>query len=280
MTLGDGDYGQPYPPLGFCAFREHELGNGDEFGLYWPIGREDFEPIVAETHHDEWSVKPFFSTLGRFLVAAGDEDDDSLIESPDLSVDPDSPTACLSAAREAIKAGNVESAIQLLGRAVVFVPEYTDAQAVLSSQYRRIGKLDAAIKTAIQAIISPPCFGNCPKQLVQWLGRQAAGPPEVEADPIWKNRMRLTFQFGGAKENDDYVVLRDAIDHYLGEAAFIPAMTLMQTYCQLMYAETVSFRERYRFNVEEFVEWQRSVAETQYGKSRTIQNNLGAEDDQ
>src|ERR1700733_3825903 len=46
----------PYPPLGFYSIAEHELGNGDCFGLYWPIGREDHEPIVAETFHDEWSI--------------------------------------------------------------------------------------------------------------------------------------------------------------------------------------------------------------------------------
>ena len=31
----------PYPPLGFVPFEERQLGNGDTFGLYWPIGFED-----------------------------------------------------------------------------------------------------------------------------------------------------------------------------------------------------------------------------------------------
>ncbi|MDF3837714.1 hypothetical protein P3W85_32950 [Cupriavidus basilensis] len=45
----DWRHGSPYPPLGFQPFAEGELGNGDTFGLYWPIGEEGYEPLVVET---------------------------------------------------------------------------------------------------------------------------------------------------------------------------------------------------------------------------------------
>src|SRR6202048_5285483 len=93
VTLIKNGYDTPYPPLGFCAIAEHQLGNGDAFGLYWPVGHEDCEPIVAETYHDEWHVEPHFSSLERFLEAAGN-DDDSLVESPGYADDPASPAAC------------------------------------------------------------------------------------------------------------------------------------------------------------------------------------------
>ena len=103
VSMYDNAYERPYPPLGFCPFAEHELGNGDQFGLYWPIGREDRDPIVAETHHDEWSVKPRFSSLDRFLEAAAnsgddDDDEDSLIGTPSIDEDPQSTTNLASKA--------------------------------------------------------------------------------------------------------------------------------------------------------------------------------------
>ena len=41
----------------------------------------------------------------------------------------------------------------------------------------------------------------------------------------------------------------------------------MQTYAELMFRETISFQERYNFDEEEFLSWQCTVAEIQYGKA-------------
>lgn len=277
ITVCDEAYEAPYPPLGFCPIAEHQLGNGDTFGLYWPIGREDSEPIVAETYHDAWSIQPHFSSLDRFLAATantddldGEYDDDSLVGTPSLEEDPQSPAACLFAAREHLKSQGVDAAIACLETAVTLLPEYSEAQALLSAQYRRVGQMDAAIKSAIQAIISPPCFGPPPVQVMNWLSRQSSGPSDIESDPIWANRKRLTLKFGGVKNNDEYTILRDAIEQYLANSAFVPAMTLMQTYAQLMYSETGSFQERYGFVPKEFVSWQCDVADSLYGMSRQL----------
>ena len=286
VTLSDRDYDVPYPPLGFCAIAEHQLGNGDTFGLYWPIGHEDRDPIVAETYHDEWSLEPHFSSLDRFLNAsafeqmtneadddrdADDFDDDSFVGTPTIEADPRSPAACLVAARDNLQSQNISVALEFLETAVSVLPEFTLAQALLCTQYRRIGKNDAAIRSAIQAIISPSCFGAPPTHIASWLAQQTNCPKEQASDPIWINRERLTLKFGGVKENDQYRILRDAIDVYLGNSMFISAMTLMQTYAQMMYSETISFRERYNFDAREFVGWQRDVAESQYGRARVLE---------
>ena len=125
VTVNPDVWEVPYPPLGFYAFAEHQLGNGDVYGLYWPIGHEDREPIVGETYHDEWSLKPHFSSLDRFLAAAGD-DDDAHVDPPDPTADSESPTACVQRAREAVKTNNVEGAIRSLEAAVSLIPEYTE----------------------------------------------------------------------------------------------------------------------------------------------------------
>ena len=40
------------PALGMLPVAEGN-DNGDLFGLYWPIGRESFDPIVAHFWHDD-----------------------------------------------------------------------------------------------------------------------------------------------------------------------------------------------------------------------------------
>jgi hypothetical protein len=279
VTVCDDAFEVPYPPLGFCSIAEHQLGNGDTFGLYWPIGHEDRDPIVAETYHDNWSIQPHFSSLDRFLVASGSSDttvddeydDDSFVGSPTIDEDPHSPAACLLAAREHLKLQEVDTAIKCLETAVSGLPEYCDAQTLLCTQYRRVGKNDAAIKSAIQAIISPPCFGPPPVKIAKWLARQSSCPQEIKSDPIWNNRTRLILKFGGVYENDDYKIFRDVIDQYLGDSNFVSAMTLMQTYAQLMYSETVSFQERNGFIAQEYLLLQCDVAASQYGKSRVLE---------
>ena len=268
-----------YQPLGFCPVFRWQFGDGDTFGLYWPVGLEDREPIVAECWHDEASLHPRYSSLDRFLnarlepldpEAPVDEERRQPARNVSLEEDPRSPTACLNGAREALRAQNVSQAVSLLEIAVEVLPEYTAAQMLLSAQYRRIGRHDDAVRSAIQALISPPCLGSPPTQLASWLSRLSAGPDDVQEDPIWKNRSRLTWKFGGVKHNDNYDVMLAAIQEYLNASAFVPAMTLMQTYQELMRRETISFQERYGFEVEKFREWQQDVAANQYGRSRVL----------
>ncbi len=269
VTLCVETFDAPYPPLGFHPIDELQLGNGDKFGLYWPIGREEQEPIVAETYHDEWSLQPKFSSLERFL-AAETEDEDSHIDTPSYEEDPDSPLACLHRARSEINADNVDGAIQKLKRAVTILPEYTEAHTLLWTQHRRVGDRAAAIASAVQAIISPPCFGPRPMQAASWLSRQSSCPPEFEDDPIWLSRARFTLRFGGIYENEQYAILRAAIDRYLERSALVRAMTLMQTYAQLMYLETKPFQERNGFRAEAYVTWQRDVAASRHGHAREL----------
>ena len=253
----DWQHSTPYPPLGFLPFAEGALGNGDTFGLYWPIGREASEPIVVETWHDEWRLQPNFSSLTAFLrahAAAGDAEDgdeDGYVALPTLADDPASPRAAFLAAKEHIAQRNPDVAIALLEGALAIVPEYTDALALLHGQYVRAGRTEDAVRVAIQAIISPPSFGGPPLKAVQWLRAQAL--PAGESDPIWRACGQLTFQFGGSKENADYPVLLAAIDTYLEQGNYRGASTLMQTYAELMGAETVSFQQRYAFDAAAFI---------------------------
>ncbi|MED5613487.1 tetratricopeptide repeat protein [Janthinobacterium sp. P210005] len=258
----DWQHTTAYPPLGFTPFSEGALGNGDTFGLYWPIGREASEPIVVETWHDEWRLQPNFSSLAAFLrahAAASDaEDEVGYVALPTLDDDPASPRAAFLAAKEHIAQRNPDAAIALLEAALALLPEYTDALALLHGQYLRAGRIDEAVKVAIQAIISPPSFGGPPLKALQWLRTQPV--PQNERDPIWRACGQLSFNFGGSKDNADYPVLLAAIDTYLAQGKHVCAATLMQTYAELMSAETVSFQERHAFEPAAFIARQIAVS--------------------
>lgn len=264
---------RPYPPLGFIPFPEYQLGNGDQFGLYWPIGREDQEPIVVDAHHDEHVLVPAFSSLDTFLkkasVGSPDDDDLAFVEPPTLEEDPDSPLTCFEAARMGLARQEVDSALTKLERAVRILPEYGEAQASLAGQYRRLRRETEALEAALQALISPPSFGRPAIQVLRSLQKQRECPSHLQDDPIWLSRHDLRLQFGGTKINDDYLVLRRAIDVYLEQGKAVKAATLMQTYGEWMCTETVSFQERYGFVTQEYVAWQVATCAS-LGLDRTL----------
>lgn len=253
----DWQHTTAYPPLGFTPFAEGALGNGDTFGLYWPIGREAAEPIVVETWHDEWRLQPHFSSLAAFLQAYATAEDE-YVATPSPADDPASPRAAYLEAKEWIAQRKPDAAIALLEAALAILPEYTDALVLLHGQYVRAGRIDAAVKVAIQAIISPPSFGGPPFKALQWLRTRPV--PDGEPDPIWRACGQLSFNFGGSKDNADYPVLLAAIDTYLEQGKHVCASTLMQTYAELMSAETVSFQERYEFDQTAFIARQIAVS--------------------
>ena len=261
----DEEYKRPYPPLGFYPINVADLGNGDQFGLYWAIGREEEEPLVAETYHDDGTLQPHFSSWARFQEYQ-EQFKEEFPLTPTIEEDPLSPLACLHAAREALTSQSFEVAIFHLEIALTILPEYTDALCLLHRQYRRLQRNEDAIKIVIQAIISPSCFGRITPDIFQWFSKQREASLDIKRNPLWQNREKLTMRFGGTKHNDDYLILKEAIDFYLEETDWISAMTLMQTYAGYMYWETISFQERYGFESDKFVAWQKDVAVNQYKK--------------
>src|SRR5687767_11862145 len=55
----------PYPPPGYLAWNRLDVGNGDTYGYYWPIGCEEGDPLVCTTMHDAWALEPVASGLAE-----------------------------------------------------------------------------------------------------------------------------------------------------------------------------------------------------------------------
>ncbi len=271
VTLHDRlDPTYSYPPTTFLPFWEHELGNGDMFGLYWPIGREADTPLVIEMWHDSSTMAPHFSSFDRFLDYTKGIPSNGFVSTPSLYQDPSSPMALLAEASESLKVNDVVQCVSHLESAVAVLPEFTSALGLLATQHRRLRNNDAALSTALRAIRCPPSFGQINSQLFHWFTRQRDGDETTKKDPLWQNRARLKFQFGGEKHNDDYVVLREIIDAYIADNRPIEAFTLSQTYAEYMCGETVSFRERYDFDCPTWVSWQLEQWHRMTGRSRDV----------
>lgn len=269
LTLDREDAPVVGAPFGFTPFQEFALGNGDVFGLYWPIGREQEEPLVAETLHDDGLLSPAFSSLERFFAktstgAETADDPEGHPEPPSLDEDPASPLACYDDARAALRAQDPDRAIARLEQAIETLPEYADALAALALQNLRLGRHDEACRLAVRAVIAPPCFGASPQiaRVWSWLAQQDDGPDDLANDPIWQKRADLDGPpGGGAKQNDTYLAFARAIDVYVEQRKIVRALTLMQTYADFMNAETTAFQDRYGYVFAEWRDQQREVSE-------------------
>lgn len=238
----------PYPPLGFVPVSEAELGNGDYYGLYWPLGNENEEPVVCDMLHDEWSLELSFSSSKKFVEYL--ELNDWGRGENEIQDENFAPYLYLKA-KKSLSENNVEDAIHYLRLAVESFPENCEYWYFLSGQLRRIGEYEKSIEAAVNAFVSNWTFVLPPQNTLRMLQNKTA-LELLPKDPIVKRANDLTQSFGGTKENSNYPLLKDAINEYLEQGENIKGLSLYQNYAYMMYMETSSFQERYNFNAEEW----------------------------
>ena len=244
-VMGDIPRG-PYPPLGFVPLLDAELGNGDYFGLYWPMGREDEEPLVCDMIHDEWSLVPSFSSLNVFVAWLELNDDDrGELEVPDPGFAPH----LHQEAKSMLGGSDLEAAIEGLSRACERLPEISDYWFTLASQLRRVGRQREAVAAALRAITSNWVFGM-PNPGV----RRMLAHPDAKAvfpdDPIFRRIDSLTLRFGGLEENNDYPTLIACVQDYFVREQYVAGLLLLQNHAYMMSKETTAFQDRYGFDLE------------------------------
>ena len=225
-----------YPPVGYLRWRVLEVGNGDSYGYYWPVGREDHNPIVCTTEHDRFRVIPFASDLAgclRLLRATRTAVVDEIKEvaqdfavtltairskdaaSPDralATLDSHSPHLLLEQARAAMRTADLPLCERSLLEALDLLPEYGEAAAALGQLYRRQQRSPDAAQALLVAISTPLCFGGGDEIRLKCLRALQGRQDDLIAreDVLWRERRRLTFRTG-VREHDDLRIYEDAI---------------------------------------------------------------------
>ncbi|WP_299442890.1 hypothetical protein [uncultured Aquimarina sp.] len=237
-----------YPPNGFLQFDEASLGNGDYFGFYWEFGKESQEPIICEMIHDEGIIVPRFSGLDKFLEWYELNDFDwgeREIEDENFVLN------FLNKGNECLKQNNPEKAIEFYKQSTASFGELSENWFKLASQYKRIGNELEFQKSIISSIISNWAI-EFPSQNALRMIKSLNPVEELKNHPLIKNRENLEFDFGGKKENKDYVIINEIITELNEIGDSNSALLMEQNYALMMYWETSSFQERYNFNLGEW----------------------------
>jgi tetratricopeptide (TPR) repeat protein len=238
----------PYPPSGFAPVFDAELGNGDYFGLYWPIGWENREPLVCDMAHDCWTMIPCFPTSSAFVTWLEENDH----ERGDLPwSDPEFAPASYEQGKAHVASGGIAEAIVAFERACAIFPEAADFWFALAGQLRRSGNHAAAVIAALRAYTANWTFGR-PADGVLRLIQLGENIPALANDPLVKRGSQLTNRFGGEKDNANYALLRAAVAEYLDRGESRTALLLEQNVALMLSTETVSFQERSGFILQEW----------------------------
>ncbi len=271
-----GTFDSHYPPPGYLPFDVLAVGNGDTYGFYWPIGKEDCPPLVLTTMHDAWSVFPVASTFERALrlihacglaegeveeiaeqfevdlsglPSIGDDNSVSLFgksASALLEIDDSSPSILLAVARTARSAGDLVTAEKFVVRATELLPEYSDAWQLLAELRQQAHNQPGFIDAALRALSSPFSFGarDRGKLLIslQELPDSACAEPH---DPIWTRRRSLTFS-DNFYESPDLPLLTDAIAEFHSARQYLRAVHL-----QLLFGDLIDQQDC--FLIREYV---------------------------
>lgn len=266
-----------YPPVGFLAWPFCEIGNGDGYGFYWPLGMENESPVVAIISHDYSALNPVASSM-EALAREGrcsqltellgmDPVDETLDIAERLKRNERSPFLLVANADAALGRNELDLAENLYLKAVKEVPEYTAAHYGLVVLYRRLRRPMDAVHWMLETIRSPVCFrgasfwadeylpddhvNRCDfhRKCLYWL-RQTRSAEGVDGeDPLFIARERLTFA-AGVTTNDDYLIYDEAIDAYVRQGRPLEAVKLAMRSSELMRCETTPFQERYGFTME------------------------------
>ncbi len=263
LSLAGDDVGTggAYPPLGFWPVWDAELGNGDYFGLYWPYGREDRDPIVCDMLHDEWGMEVAFSSVAVFREWLEQNDG----RRGDVEVEDLAFVGRRFQDVKSILRDQPEDAVSRLRGICDDFPESAEYWYTLACQLRRIGDHSGCHAGAVRAFASNWAFGMPPDDTLRML-RNAKGQIQ---DPLVARSEQLTMQYGGTKENSNYGVLKECIAEYLSSSTPTLGLLLNQNYGYMMSMETTAFQDRYDFNLTGWIEEHSRFCAEYVGDSRT-----------
>lgn len=285
--------GTPYPPPGYLPWDRLEVGNGDTYGFYWPIGRENDPPLVCTLMHDSFEIYPLATSLeaavrlhvtagmecdewlelaGEFKIDADDceeadvdveEGEDAVpywgVASADalLPLDPRSPSLLLRHAIEEIATAppDFDAAEATIREALDVLPEYTSAWwSLLQLRRRRKASPAMLFEAVIGCLTCPLAFGHADRaKCLRWL-RQFESTGTAD-DVAHDPLWQRRDRFHAEAEEDDFAAYGESIAAYHALGMSVRAVQLRLVYGELMAQQTTSFFERTNFTWRGF--WDR-----------------------
>ncbi|MBX3240619.1 MAG: tetratricopeptide repeat protein [Chitinophagaceae bacterium] len=241
-----------FPPAGYVAIEETSDGAGDNFGLYWEIGKENNSPIVCSSRHEESLLVPEFKDFQSF-VDWFDETDG--LESPPMNLnDNDYFISLTNKAKVLTKNGKHEEAILRLERAVSLFGEYTETWYWLSENYYKTGQKEQGDKALVNSILSNYYFGVPSKKSVDKFNEM------IPSDELKNNSLvkrKEGFISGGDYSTPftiDYDLLLATVEGFKAMNDNRTAMIMKQNYGLLMSLENNEIVQKYGFNVRDWFE--------------------------
>ena len=285
--------GTPYPPPGYLPWNRLEVGNGDTYGFYWPIGRESDPPLVCTLMHDSFEIYPLATSLesaARLHVASGMECDEWIeladelhVRTDDchpadvdveeregdtvpywgvrradelLALDPRSPSLLLRHAIERIATAppDFDAAEATIREALDVLPEYTSAWwSLLQLRRRRKASPALLFEAVIGCLTCPLAFGHADRAKCLRWLRQFDSA--ANADDVAHDPLwQRRERFHAEPEEDDFAAYAEATEAYHALGMSVRAVQLRVVFGELMAQQTTSFLERAKFTWRGFWE--------------------------
>ena len=238
----------PFPPLGFVNIEEGNDGAGNNYGLYWEIGKEDNFPIICWFDHDEGKLEPSFPNLSSFIRWSKMEDKTEF----EFNEDEELFFPYHNRAKLLNKRKNHEEAINYLEHSLQMFREYTPSWYLLNLQYLKTEKIEKLTKYFPEIMKSNWIFGEPEIKEVKFMN-EAIAYLKSSNDPIIKKFEKLRFENSwrtGLKLN--FNVLKEIISEYHEQNDYLAALKLKQNYGYAMFYQNEDTKAKYNFNFEEW----------------------------
>jgi hypothetical protein len=246
ITISNFQYGGPLPPLGFVNIEEGGDGAGNNYGLYWEIGKEDKPPIICWFDHDEGVLEPSFPTLSSFLRwhKLEDKADFSFKEGEDLFF------PYFNQAKLLNKKQKHEEAIQYLEHSVQLFGEHAGSWYLLNLQYLKTNDLKKLKKYFPEILKANWACGAPSNKQIKFMNEVIPLLGDSD-DPILKLYNKLNLENGwkdGLRLN--YNVLKEIIAKYHAQGDYISALKLKQNHAYSLFYRGSEILMEHNFNFE------------------------------
>lgn len=249
ITISQFQYKGPLPPLGFVSIDEGNDGAGNNYGMYWEIGKEDQFPIICWFDHDEGKLEPVFPSLASFIrwYKLNDKNTFELNEDEELFF------PYYNKARLLNKRKNHEEAIKYLEYSISLFGEHTRSWYLLNLQYLKTNN-KAKLHEFFPCILNSNWAFGAPEIKEIKFMNETISMFENSTDPIiklykklnftndWKNGLKLEFP-----------VLKEIIAEYHNQGNHLSVLKLKQNYGYAMFYQN---HETIKKNNFDFEEWQ------------------------